>query len=251
MSASKYRTSKYRTISLFDSTYFVELLFRCIKNNRWVTPISLHMNRNWSEYSLSSSYDLHLLRWESKLQLEVGSSIVSAWLQLGKTAAQVFNLILITYFLLSWTALSYPMLSCPMLPCPMPSYPIFSYAVLSCPMLPCPILCCPVLSFHAMSYPIPFYPIWSCCLLLLMICCCSFFSLLVSVAPPVKIVMKTVYHYLSNCISITKKFTYWKKDIIVALPTAISIILPAGKRNFQTFQFLNFLPNIIYVGSCC
>ena len=38
---------------------------------------------------MSPVYDLHLLRWETQLQLQVGKSIVSAWTELGKTAAKV------------------------------------------------------------------------------------------------------------------------------------------------------------------
>ena len=50
---------------------------------------SIFFPRNWSEYDMSPVYDLHLLRWETQLQLQVGKSIVSAWTELGKTAAKV------------------------------------------------------------------------------------------------------------------------------------------------------------------
>lgn len=55
-------------------------------------PISLCFPRNWPEYSQGAAFDLHLLRWETALQLNIGKSIVSAWVELGKTAAQVISM---------------------------------------------------------------------------------------------------------------------------------------------------------------
>jgi hypothetical protein len=49
----------------------------------------LCFSRNWSDYSQGAAFDLHLLRWESALQLNIGKSIVSAWTELGKSAAKV------------------------------------------------------------------------------------------------------------------------------------------------------------------
>eukprot|EP00596_Hydrurales_sp_CCMP1899_P009656 CAMPEP_0119039724 /NCGR_PEP_ID=MMETSP1177-20130426/9349_1 /TAXON_ID=2985 /ORGANISM="Ochromonas sp, Strain CCMP1899" /LENGTH=1234 /DNA_ID=CAMNT_0007003937 /DNA_START=150 /DNA_END=3854 /DNA_ORIENTATION=+ len=48
----------------------------------------IHKYWNWPDYSAAALYDLHILKWETQLQMDLGASITTTWRAMGKQAAK-------------------------------------------------------------------------------------------------------------------------------------------------------------------